>query len=585
MKLVYGLALVLLNIAAMGVPSNFLVAASKPSVYQIAVVPKGDINRSAREITVFIQGLNNAQNFGSGVIIGKAGNTYTVLTAYHVVAVSDRYTVSTNDSFQYPLKNIQRLANVDLAIAQFESTTTYPVAQLGNSEQVQPLDTVYVAGYPKPGKNILVPQYTITEGEVTSVMQQRASLDGYGVAYSNLTRAGMSGGPVLNDQGQVIAIHGRAEGEPEGGVTQKPWVNLGIPISRYQSSLSAGSGDRLLATVPKLQEQARVETERKAQEQAKLEAERKAQEQAKLEAERKAQEQAKLEAERKAQAQARLEAERKAQEQARLEAERKAQEQARLEAERKAQEQAKLEAERKAQEQTRLEAERKAQEQARLETEHKAKLEAERKAQEKAKLEAERKEAERKVQEQARLEAERKTQEQAKLEAERKAQEQAKLEAERQNRQTTLQAALPKPDPLSGIRPYEVALSSQFSPPKRQSCRRVRINTIVARVCDGDSADEGASDTAPPTNTPEFYVKRGNERSALGNIRQGIDDYTQAIALNPDYATAYFNRGYYRYKAGEIDQARSDFAKAISLFESQGKLTEVEKVKAILSKI
>jgi tetratricopeptide (TPR) repeat protein len=219
-----------------------------------------------------------------------------------------------------------------------------------------------------------------------------------------------------------------------------------------------------------------------------------------------------------------------------------------------------LEAERKAQEQTRLEAERKAQEQAKLE-------------------------AERKAQEQTRLEAERKAQEQAKLEAERKAQEQAKLEAERQNRQTTLQAALPKPDPLSGIRPYEVALSSQFSPPKRQSCRRVRINTIVARVCDGDSADEGASDTAPPTNTPEFYVKRGNERSALGNIRQGIDDYTQAIALNPDYATAYFNRGYYRYKAGEIDQARSDFAKAISLFESQGKLTEVEKVKAILSKI
>jgi Trypsin-like peptidase domain/Tetratricopeptide repeat len=285
------------------------------------------IGKLAPEVTVFIQGENNPDNFGSGVIIGHSGKSYTVLTAAHVVAAADRYTVQINDGVQYTLlQNVRRLPNVDLAIVQFESSSNYSTAQLGNSDQVSLTTAVYVAGFPKPGQNIRVPVLTITNGEIAQVLPANGAVDGYGLAYTNSTRAGMSGGPVFNDVGEVIAIHGRKEGEAGGGATNGAWLNLGIPINRYKAA-SQGGGSQIASASNNDAQQAAA---RKAQEQAAQQAAaRKAQEQQQQEqaaqqaaAQRKAQEQAAAQqaaAQRKAQEQTQAQqaaAQRKAQEQA-----------------------------------------------------------------------------------------------------------------------------------------------------------------------------------------------------------------------------------------------------------------------------
>jgi tetratricopeptide (TPR) repeat protein len=324
----------------------------------LAGVPIGKL---APEVTVFIQGVNNPDNFGSGVIIGHSGKSYTVLTAAHVVAAADRYTIQASDGVQYSLQNIQRLPNLDMAVVQFESSSSYTTAQLGDSDQVGLTSGVYVAGFPKPGQNIRVPVLTITNGEVAQVLPANAAVDGYGLAYTNSTRAGMSGGPVFNSEGLVVAIHGRKEGEAGGGATNGAWLNLGIPINRYKTARAGGSQiarTSFVDTQQQNQNNAREEAQRLAQEkaakqQAALEAQRKAQEQtqqlAALETQKKNQQAvAKRQAQEQAQRQAAFEAQKKnqaqAQRQTALEAQKKNQEQvqrqAALEAQKKNQAQA-----------------------------------------------------------------------------------------------------------------------------------------------------------------------------------------------------------------------------------------------------
>jgi len=61
------------------------------------------------------------------------------------------------------------------------------------------------------------------------------------------------------------------------------------------------------------------------------------------------------------------------------------------------------------------------------------------------------------------------------------------------------------------------------------------------------------------------YNNRGNAYDGKGLVKQAIIDYTQAIALKPDFAEAYNNRGDSYCKLGDLNQAVSDFNKAIAL--------------------
>jgi tetratricopeptide (TPR) repeat protein len=186
-------------------PPQPTVAPTAPNVYKIA-----------KATTLLIQG----QGSGSGVIISKVGNTYFVLTAKHVVQSQDEYTVTTPSGKKYPLdyKQIKKLADLDLAVAQFTSEENLSIAQLGNSETVDQGDIIYVSGWPVEDKAITKRSHLTTEGRIAGV--QSGNADGYELMYGNSTGPGMSGGPIFNSNGQVIGIHGRAA--VQRGFNQNP---------------------------------------------------------------------------------------------------------------------------------------------------------------------------------------------------------------------------------------------------------------------------------------------------------------------------------------------------------------------------
>ena len=189
------------------------------------------VNKIAEQITVLIEGQGQGQGQGSGIIIAREGSTYYVLTAKHVMAGGGESKIVAPDrtSYRVDSNNIILLPGVDLAIVPFVSDRIYEIAQLGDSKTATVGEQIYVSGWPKPGETITRQIRQMTAGQISA--RERVN-DGYELIYTNPTRQGMSGGPILDIRGRVIGIHGRTEGSTEDTIT-KAWVNLGIPINTF----------------------------------------------------------------------------------------------------------------------------------------------------------------------------------------------------------------------------------------------------------------------------------------------------------------------------------------------------------------
>ncbi len=211
---------------------------------------KVEVSKVAQSITVMIQNAQNPQDAGSGIIIKREGETYTVLTANHVVKqlpdYKPEFKLMTSDKKFYPIiqSSIQPLPGVDLALVQFKSAGAYGVAKIGDSTQSPSGSASFVAGFPGNNVNTVMtePEYYFTSGEIVA-NGSRPNKDGYALAYSNPTLRGMSGGPVLNEQGELIGIHGRAEQAEKLQNSQlsnttyvlKTEFNYAIPINTFLS--------------------------------------------------------------------------------------------------------------------------------------------------------------------------------------------------------------------------------------------------------------------------------------------------------------------------------------------------------------
>ena len=174
---------------------------------------------------------------GSGVIIHRQGQTYTVLTCEHVIGDSQggKYTVLTVDGITQPARRksishientdevqagsaVARRSTLDLALVQFESKKLYRVAALGDSDALSPGNPVYASGFPnyqflsqksvEDTRNWGTRAFRSTKGEV-SLLLERSLPEGYRLGYTNDVEQGMSGGPVLNERGQLVGINGR----------------------------------------------------------------------------------------------------------------------------------------------------------------------------------------------------------------------------------------------------------------------------------------------------------------------------------------------------------------------------------------
>ena len=235
---------------------------------QIAETPLtgwlGELEAKAKQITVRID--SSSGNNGSGIIIAKQGDIYTVLTAAHVVCKPpdkvgpcepNTYKILTLDGKQYPVEpsTIKLEEGVDLAVVKFTSRENYQVATLANYP-IQDDEYMFTAGYPRLGEKspwrFTLGQIYSKEGGLLRTTQSdfnnnssgtakgAVSLTGgYELVYSSITFGGMSGGPVLDSQGRVIGIHGKTEGEAaiDNNSSSQETIqlgnSLGIPVSTF----------------------------------------------------------------------------------------------------------------------------------------------------------------------------------------------------------------------------------------------------------------------------------------------------------------------------------------------------------------
>ena len=198
-------------------------------------------------------------NPGSGVIVARRGNTYYALTVTHnfkqrYLEKNIPYGIRTSDGEVHPITPVNdgrncplqeqvkiqnlirfgcysvtiptRLAGTDLAIVSFESENEYPIASVGDADRVAIGEPVYISGWPDPEKE-KDPATGICKGKVARrkrrlawtpvtgkiAASQSENGNGYNLFYFDLTRPGMSGGPVFDSEGYVVGIHGRGSAD------------------------------------------------------------------------------------------------------------------------------------------------------------------------------------------------------------------------------------------------------------------------------------------------------------------------------------------------------------------------------------
>lgn len=176
------------------------------------------IEDRARQITVKIFW---GETTGSGILVEQESPQtkgleyrYLVLTNNHVISNSNgEYRIETSDgriyrAFPYP-ENQKIFGKNDLALVWFSSPHDYGKASLGKQSSLSNEDKVYVAGFPCQGRSCENVEFKFTSGAV--FLLKKPLVRGYQVGYTNEATEGMSGGPVLNKKGEVVAIHGEGK--------------------------------------------------------------------------------------------------------------------------------------------------------------------------------------------------------------------------------------------------------------------------------------------------------------------------------------------------------------------------------------
>jgi serine protease Do len=200
------------------------------------------LQQMAKQTTVRIL---TAQTSGSGVIIAKNEDIYTVITNWHVVESKENLAIITVDAKKHQvLADPKQLANKDLALVQFQSQDSYEITKIGQ-KLPKVGESVYAAGFPlyypqslETTLELGIKAFSFTQGKMSLILPKSLP-EGYLLGYTNDIQIGMSGGPIFNQQGLLIGINGRTKNRDRSfGVYtfedgSEPSPALLEPISTY----------------------------------------------------------------------------------------------------------------------------------------------------------------------------------------------------------------------------------------------------------------------------------------------------------------------------------------------------------------
>lgn len=157
-------------------------------------------------VTVMVQ-IGERMGIGTGVIFREDGY---IITNQHVLAGGSACMVTLADGYTYPADYVASDAVNDLAILRInqEELTTeevFPFAVFGNSDRLTVGDPVYAIGNPL-GIEL---RGTLTDG-IVSAINRDVQVDGRMMTLIQTNAAlnsGNSGGPLINEYGQVVGIN------------------------------------------------------------------------------------------------------------------------------------------------------------------------------------------------------------------------------------------------------------------------------------------------------------------------------------------------------------------------------------------
>ncbi len=181
-----------------------------------------EVDTVARQVTVKIFG---GGTLGTGTIVSKKGDRYTVLTTGHVVKANTTYKAIAPDGRIYTVTGkIDSSTGIDLAAVSFISKKKYAVANIGDSANLHIGEQIHTVGFPG-----VKPEYTFGDGEIEANSNSNFR-QGYSLMYQCQKIApGMSGGGVFNIQGELIGVTG---------------MSIGYDGEGLRAGLAAGIGSR-----------------------------------------------------------------------------------------------------------------------------------------------------------------------------------------------------------------------------------------------------------------------------------------------------------------------------------------------------
>ncbi len=165
------------------------------------VETREQIRQIAQAVTVKVL---TTKHSGSGILISKIGQTYTVLTNAHVINSKQPQRIQTPDGKIHTAVVISQgdsLEGNDLALLRFQAKENYRIVSLATTANVSEQE-VFAAGFPYNSQELV-----ISSGKI-SLLSPQPLAGGYQIGYTNEIKQGMSGGPLLNLEGKLIGVNG-----------------------------------------------------------------------------------------------------------------------------------------------------------------------------------------------------------------------------------------------------------------------------------------------------------------------------------------------------------------------------------------
>jgi serine protease Do len=180
-------------------------------------------NRVYAKVNPAVVTVRGKNGYGTGFLISSDG--YIVTNAHVVKGEPAVLTVMMANGKTEIAADVVGFATggVDLALLKINLRKNFPTIQFGDASAVRVGDSVYAIGTPITESN----HNTFTSGMVSAIRE-----DGQQIQHSAAINQGNSGGPLINDKGELIGVNTSIQPsgvvDAEGNLIGKNTGNIGI---------------------------------------------------------------------------------------------------------------------------------------------------------------------------------------------------------------------------------------------------------------------------------------------------------------------------------------------------------------------